>query len=167
MMNFHNGKSPFMYIVACVSLCLGGSTNAMAAEIWLESNAIMPGQMIRGDASSCRIVTNDCEVCITPLGKGEAVCSRRSEECSPTKWYCLEAAGAAPPWMGQHLLRKSHVQSVRRVSSTGSKIFFDRVQPVETFEAEYTARGVIEQTQPLQITPPSTKEFQDRLDSAN
>ena len=167
MMNFHSSKFPFLWIVATLCHCLGTSPNAIAAEIWLESTVTTPGQMLTDDTHSCEIITNDCEVCITPPGKGKGVCSKLSEECSPTKLTCLESSDTATPKMGQHLLRRSYGEKLRNVSSTESKYIFDRVQQVETFDAEDSVREVIELVEPSQIMTPKTEKLQDRLETMN
>jgi hypothetical protein len=140
---------------------------AMAAEIWLGSATMIAGAPAERGSLSCPLITTDCDICITPVGSAEAVCSKRSEQCTPTRWTCFEGIGNGIGSPKRRLVfAQSHAKTLESAAVIGPKLIHDLVPQVELVadqENEHSAFDPSRRHSPAE--GPSVKKIHDRLNA--
>ena len=140
---------------------------AMAAEIWLGSATMIAGAPAERGSLSCPLITTDCDICITPVGSAEAVCSKRSEQCTPTKWTCFEGLGNGIGSTKRRLVfGQSHAKALESAVVIGPKLIHDRVLQVELVADREDEQGALDRSRlHSPAGGPSMKKIQDRLNA--
>ena len=140
---------------------------AMAAEIWPDSAKMTAVRPAAHGSLSCPLIITDCDICITPVGSAAAVCSKRSEQCTPTRWTCFEGIGNGIGSTKRRLVfAQSHAKTLESAVVMGPKLIHDRVPQVEFVADQENEQGAL--TPSRQHSPaegPSGKKIQDRLNA--
>jgi hypothetical protein len=138
---------------------------AMTAEIWPDSGTTTAGVPGVRESRACPLITTDCDICITPVGSAAAVCSKRSEQCTPTKWTCLEGLGNGIGSTKRRLeFGQSHAKTLDSAVVIGPKLIHDRVPQVEHVADHENEQGVISPSRlHSPAEKPSVKKIHDRL----
>ena len=140
---------------------------AMAAEIWPDSATTTAGAAGVRESRACPLITTDCDICITPVGSAEAVCSKRSEQCTPTKWTCFEGLGNGIGSTKRRLVfGQSHAKALESAVVIGPKLIHDRVPQVELVADREDEQGAFDRSRlHSPAGGPSMKKIQDRLNA--
>lgn len=140
---------------------------AMAAEIWPDSTMITVGAPAEPGSLSCPLITTDCDICITPVGSAEAVCSKRSEQCTPTGWACFEGIGSGIGSSKRRLVfGQSHAKTLESAVVMGPKLIHDRIPQVELVADREDEQGAFDRSRlHSPAEGPSVKKIPDRLNA--
>lgn len=140
---------------------------AIAAEIWPDSATMTTDAPAGRDSLSCPLITTDCEICITPVGSAGAVCSKRSEQCTPTRWTCFEGIGNGIGSTKRRLVfAQSHAKTLESAVAMGPKLIHDRVPQVELVADREDEQGAFDRSRlHSPAEGPSVKKIPDRLNA--
>lgn len=165
-MTVHQLVMPYLRTLAVSGLLMTMSSSAMSAEIWPDATltADVPGAQ---ETRACSLITTDCEICITPVGSTAVVCSKRSEQCTPTRWSCFEGIGNGVGSTNRRLVfGQSHAKTLESAVVIGPKLIHDRVPHVELVADREDERGAFDRSRPHSPAEgPSVKKIQDRLNA--
>jgi len=164
-MKVHSALAQFHRAFLFVVLSVGCPAVGIAAEVWLDGTGLTPSGTESLSAGACKLITHDCETCITPVGSSQVMCSRRSDHCTPTTWTCFEDLGSGIGGEERRLVfAQSHARKLETVSATAPKLIQDRVPGVKGLANEASERTDLQL--PVSHVPSggySMKRFHDRL----
>jgi hypothetical protein len=169
MMELHRGMATILQIMMINVLVMSIPLASIAAEIWPDHRAIASEGLTALGSSECKLITHDCEVCITQVGSGMVNCSKRSANCIPTVWTCFEGLGDIIEGTKQRLVfAQSYANRPERTGVASSKIFHDRVPSSGILETQMSVRGDFGKPAiQLPTELPSFKLYHERLKTGN
>jgi hypothetical protein len=140
---------------------------AMAAEIWPYSATTTASASGVGKTRTCPLITTDCDIRITPVGSATAVCSKRWEQCTPTRWTCFEGIGNGIGSTKRRLVfAQSHIKTLESAVVIGPKLILDRVPQVQLVaDQEYERSAIGPSRLHSAAEGPSVKKIHDRLNA--
>lgn len=161
-MSFLVNIPQFHRTIFLVVLSMSFPAAGIAAEIWPDRTTMTTSGTVAPNTARCQLIKHDCEVCITPVGSSQAVCTRRSNHCTPTTWSCFKGIGSGVGGEDRRLVfAQSHTWKLEPVVDAAPKLIQDRVPRVETVANETGERTDLQ----IPSGRNSMKRFHDRLNS--
>jgi hypothetical protein len=164
-MELHRGMTTTLQTIMINVLVMSIPPAGIAAEIWPDRRAMPSDGLTTLGSSECKLITHDCEVCITQVGSGMVNCSKRSAHCIPTEWTCFEGLGDSIEGAKRRLVfAQTYANKLESAGVASPKLFHDRVPSSGISDTQMSTRSDF--GKPAMQPPtglPSFKLYHERL----
>jgi len=167
MQNVRQDFVPYMIASAISFLLMSIPSAVVAAEVWPDSATRETDTPLAPTLHACPLIANDCDICIRPVGSAEVVCSESPQQCTPTRWICLDSLGNSAVQKGRRLVfAQTQAKTLESALIIKPKLIHDRVPQTEVVVGQKDDLGIFSQPR-MSANGPSKKKFLDRLNAGD